>query len=309
MTAVPESPPKRSYSRDEVCRLLGIRESVLEQWEEHGFVACLEHYAFRDMVALKALRQLRARRIRPDRIRRILDALAVRLRDVQDPLRELKIFVDGRRLAVQVDGRKMEPVTGQLLLDFDQEEIRRLLQFPGKHAEETRAGEEASRQRESAKWFDRGVELEATGGPPANIVAAYQKALEYRPNSAGAHVNLGTVYFQLKEWRKAEEHYNAAILHQADYALAHFNLGNLFDELNQPLRAAECYLRTLELQPDYADAHYNLALLCQGRGDTMSAVRHWRAYLKLDPAGYWAGIARRELSRLRQEAVVGGGHA
>jgi len=304
-----DSAPKRSYSRDEVCRLLGIRESVLDQWEEHGFVASLEHYEFRDMVALKALRQLRARRIRPDRIRRILDALAIRLGDVQDPLRELKIFIDGRRLAVQIDGRKMEPVSGQLLLDFDKEEIRRLLQFPGKHAEATHANEDATRLREAAKWFDRGVELEQTGAPPDQIIAAYHKALEHHPESAGAHVNLGTVYFQLKQWRKAEDHYLAAIKHKSDYALAHFNLGNLFDELNQPAQAMESYTRALEFQPDYADAHYNMALLFQGRGDTMNAVRHWRTYLKLDPAGYWAGIARRELARLRQEAVVGGGQA
>lgn len=306
---MPDSAPQRSYSRDEVCRLLGIRESVLDQWERHGFLSCMEQYGFRDMVALKALRQLRARRIRPDRIRRILDALAVRLSDVQDPLRELKIFIDGRRLAVQVDGRRMEPLSGQLLLDFDKEEIRRLLQFPGKHAEATRAGEEASRQRESGKWFDRGVELEQTGATSQQIVAAYLKALEHYPESAAAHVNLGTVYFQLKQWRKAEEHYTAAIGCNADYALAHFNLGNLFDELNQPAQAMKSYSRALELQPDYADAHYNMALLFQGRDDTMSAVRHWRIYLKLDPAGYWAGIARRELARLRQEAVVGGGQA
>jgi tetratricopeptide (TPR) repeat protein len=145
--------------------------------------------------------------------------------------------------------------------------------------------------------------------PPDQIVAAYLKALEHYPESAGVHVNLGTVYFQLKQWSKAEEHYLAAIRHKADYALAHFNLGNLFDELNQPAQAMESYARSLELQPDYADAHYNMALLFQGRGDTMNAVRHWRSYLKLDPAGYWAGIARRELARLRQEAVVGGGQA
>ncbi len=306
MTSVPETDPQPSYARVEVCRLLGLRESVLEQWEEHGFVTPLARYGFRDMVALKALHQLRARRIRPERIRRILDALRARLKGVQDPLRELKIFVDGRRLAVQVDGRKMEPLSGQLLLDFDQEEIRRLLQFPGKHAGAAQAGEDAQRERESAKWFDRGVELEATGAPPDQIIAAYDKALAHHPESAAVHVNLGTVYFQLKQWRKAEEHYRAAIQHKADYALAYFNLGNLAEELNQPAEAMASYTRALELEPDYADAHYNLALLYQGRGDSLSALRHWRTYLKLDPAGYWAGIARRELARLRMEAVVGG---
>jgi hypothetical protein len=32
----------------------------------------------------------------------------------------------------------------------------------------------------------------------------------------------------------------------------------------------------------------------------MSAVRHWKAYLKLDPGDSWAVIARRELDKLRR---------
>jgi tetratricopeptide (TPR) repeat protein len=306
MNPVPETAAKRSYSRDEVCRLLGISTTVLESWEEHGFVARCGGYGFRDLVALKTLRQLRAKHIRPERIRLILNSLREKMRGVGDPLSELKIYTDGRRLAVQVDGRKMEPITGQLLLDFDRKEIRRLLHFPGERAEETLAAEIAARQREAAVWFERGVELETLGSPPEKIVGAYEKALEIDPDSAGPHVNLGTVYFHMKRWKEAERHYLAAVRLKPDYALAHYNLGNLYDELNDYQRALEAYLAALELAPTYADAHYNVALLYQGRGDTLKAVRHWRSYLKLDPSGYWAGIARRELARLRDEAIVGG---
>lgn len=304
MTPVPEMPPKRSYTRDEVCRLLGMREAVLEDWESHGFVPRAEEYAFGDLVALKTLRQLRARRVRVERIRLILNSLRAKLSHVHDPLSELKIFTDGRRLAVQVDGRKMEPVTGQLLLDFDREEIRRLLQFPGKRAEDTLNQAIAVRQREAVEWFERGVEMEQTGAPPEHIIEAYKKSIERDPEAAGPHLNLGTVYFHLKQWREAEAEYKAAIALRADYALAWFNLGNLHDENMDLDRALECYLKALECEPAHADAHYNVALLYQSRGDTMGAVKHWRTYLKLDPSGYWAGIARRELSRLRQEAIV-----
>jgi len=306
MLRVSDPSPKRSYSRDEVCRLLGIREPVLEDWEAHGFVPRADDYAFRDLVALKTLRQLRARRIRAERIRLILQSLRTKLRNVHDPLSELKIFTDGHRLAVQVDGRRMEPLTGQLLLDFDRDEIRRLLQFPGKRAEETLSQEIAARQREAAGWFEKGVEMEQTGAPPEQIIAAYMKALEHDPDSSGPHVNLGTVFFHLKKWREAESHYRAAIALRPDYALAYFNLGNLHDELNNSEGALECYLKALELEPTYADAHYNAALLYQGHGDSLKAVKHWRLYLKIDPSGYWAAIARRELSRLRHETIVGG---
>ncbi|MDQ2945692.1 MAG: hypothetical protein M3Y27_07090, partial [Acidobacteriota bacterium] len=52
--------------------------------------------------------------------------------------------------------------------------------------------------------------------------------------------------------------------------------------------------------------HYNIALLCQSINQSMKAVQHWKAYLKLDPSSEWAGIARRELGKLRDSTVVQG---
>lgn len=304
MTPVSGGPAKAEYTRDEVCRLLGIREAVLEDWEEHGFVARAELYAFKDLVALKTLRQLRARRLPAARIRMILESLRSKLRHVADPLQELKIFTDGRRLAVQVDGHKMEPLTGQLLLDFDRDELRRLLEFPARRAEHTLAQEMEHRMREAEQWFERAVEMEQVGAPPEQIAAAYEKALERDPDAPAPHVNLGTLYFHLKQWKQAEAHYRAAIALRPRYALAWFNLGNLHDELRDPDRALECYLKALDADPQFADAHYNAALIYQSRRDILNAVRHWQQYLKLDPSGYWAGIARRELARLKEEALV-----
>lgn len=306
MTPVSGGPPKAEYTRDEVCRLLGIREAVLDDWEENGFVPRAERYAFKDLVALKTLRQLRARRLPAARIRMILESLRAKLRHVADPLQELKIFTDGRRLAVQVDGHKMEPLTGQLLLDFDQDELRRLLEFPSRRAERTLAQEMEHRMREAEQWFERAVEMEQIGAPPEQIIAAYEKALDRDPDAPAPHVNLGTLYFHMKRWKESEAHYRAAIALRPRYALAWFNLGNLHDELREPDRALECYLKAIESDARFADAHYNAALIYQSRHDTLNAVRHWQQYLKLDPGGYWAGIARRELARLKEETLVQG---
>ncbi len=306
MARVSGGPPKANYTRDEVCRLLGIRESVLEDWEDNGFVARAETYAFKELVALKTLRQLRARRMPAARIRLILESLRSKLRHVADPLQELKIFTDGRRLAVQVDGHKMEPLTGQLLLDFDQAEIRRLLDFPSKRAERTLAEEMEHRMREAEQWFERAVEMEQVGAPPEQIIAAYEKALERDPDAPAPHVNLGTLYFHKRQWKEAEAHYRAALALRPRYALAWFNLGNLYDELRAQDRALDCYLKAIEADPKFADAHYNAALIYQSRGDNLNAVRCWQQYLKLDPSGYWAGIARRELARLKEQTLVHG---
>jgi tetratricopeptide (TPR) repeat protein len=300
-----EQATKRGYSREEVRRLLAVSEEVLAGWEEQGFIAKLEEYAFRDLVALQTLRQLRRNRFRSEKIQLVLGSLRAKLRGVEDPLRELKVFLDGRRVGVQVDGQKMDAVTGQILMDFDQEEIKRLLQFPSKGIAESKAQEEAKKLSAAERWFEKGVELENSEASPAQIAEAYQKSIEACPTFAASHLNLGTVYYHQRRFADAERHYKQAVAAREDYALAHFNLGNLYDEMGEWSRALEQYLKALQLNPDYSDAHYNLALLYQGRGDSLKAVKHWRTYLKLDPMGYWADIAKRELGKLRAETIVG----
>jgi tetratricopeptide (TPR) repeat protein len=297
-------PPQQSYTREEALRLVGISERQLRGWERQELVPHLDQYGFSDLIALRSLQKLRGSRVPSARIRSAVRALRQKLDGIENPLKELKIVCEGRKVAVLVDGQKMEPVSGQLLLDFDRAELRTLLSFPPEGREKPARAE--ARVKEAEKWFERGLELEETGAPPEEIIAAYKKALELDPNSAGAAVNLGTVFYHLRQWQEAERAYTQALEIDADYALAHFNLGNLFDERGQREQAALHYLSALKLNPNYADAHYNLALLCQSHGDLMKAVRHWKAYLKLDGSSSWSSVARRELDKLCRAAVVPG---
>ena len=72
------------------------------------------------------------------------------------------------------------------------------------------------------------------------------------------------------------------------YALAYFDLGNVLDETGRVAEAIKTYTTALQLAPTYADAHYNLALAYEKLKQPRSALRHWRAYVKLDNAGPWA---------------------
>jgi tetratricopeptide (TPR) repeat protein len=297
-------PPKEVYTRDEARRLLSLEERQLRRWEAQRLVPRLEEFAWPDLIALSSLKKLLATRVPVVRVRRAVEAIRAKLAGIDNPFRDLKIVAEGRAVAVLVDGQKMEPVSGQLLLDFDSRALADLLSFPG--ARKT-AGESA--KREAERWFEKGLELEQTGALPEEIIAAYQRALELDPRSAGALVNLGTVYYHLQKWIDAERCYKRAIEADAEYPLAYFNLGNLYEEIGRPKIAATQYLAALRISPQYADAHYNFALLAQAQGDFMTAVRHWKAYLKLDGSSSWAEIARTELEKLRQAVVRGGGGA
>jgi len=295
----------QAFSREEARRLLRISEKQLKSWEQQKLVAPTAIYGFRELLALRTLIRLRQNRVPPLRIRRAIQALTQKLSGIENPLTELKLYADGKRVRVEIDGRAMEAASGQLLLDFDPAELSHLLEFRAKespHAERN--------QRQSAeRWFQRGLDLEQTGAPSEQVIEAYQKAVELDPNSAGALVNLGTIYFNAHQWKEAERYYTQAIEVDPDYALAHFDFANLCDERGDHALALEHYLTALRLSPSYADVHYNIALLYQSMNQPMKAVRHWMAYLKLDPSSSWATIARRELAKLREATVVKGSRA
>ena len=293
---------KQAYSREETRRLAGITERQLVSWERQKLVKPSAQYGFRELVALQTLVKLRRNRVAPLRIRLALAALRQKLRHVVDPLTELKLFVDGKKIRVEVDGGAMDAVSGQLLLDFGASELKRLVHFPAKDG----AALERDRRLNAERWFQRGLDLEQTGAPADQVIDAYRKAIELDPKSAGALVNLGTIFFNARKWADAEKYYRQALEVDPEYALAHFDLANLYDERGDRIQALAHYEAALRISPHYADAHYNVALLYQGQNQPMKAVRHWTAYLKLDPSSHWATIARRELNRLRQSTVVSG---
>ena len=289
--------PKEEYSRADVRRQFGVTERQLRSWERQELIAALVSYSFSDLIAIQTIIKLRENRIQPREISRAVDSLRQKLDGVKQPLSELRIVSDGKRIAVHLAGQKMEAISGQILFDFDASALGGVKNFPDRK----RGG--VSRTRESEAWFQKGLELEETGAPVEMAVEAYQKVLELNPSAAGALVNLGTIYYRQRKFKDAEEYYQKAIAVDPTYPLAQFNLGNLYDEQNRVKEALQHYRIALNLNPNYADAHFNLALLCERTGETLKAVHHWKAYLKLDSSGQWAEIARRQLERLRQVVI------
>ena len=103
-------------------------------------------------------------------------------------------------------------------------------------------------------------------------------------------------------------------------ALAYFDLGNVLDETGRMQEAINSYKTAIQLAPTYADAHYNLALAYEKLRQPRSALRHWKAYVRLDTVGPWAvhakathdhaGLARRveDMQRIHGIAPnLGGG--
>jgi len=122
--------------------------------------------------------------------------------------------------------------------------------------------------------------------------------IELDPYHAAAHINLGTLYYNRQDYAQAEANYRRAVEVDPRYALAYFDLGNVLDETGRVEEAVRAYSSALLLAPTYADAHYNLALAYEKMQQARRALRHWRAYVRLDSTGPWATHAKNQIRRI-----------
>ena len=263
-------------------------------WERVGLVTPAEAYSFSDLLEVKKVRDLCAMSVRPAVIRESLDAMRKQASGVEKPLLEAGTWSTAKhRVAFRHQGRLLEPIAGQFLMDFsERENVLTSTPVP--------KSDPSPRENEVAVWFARGIALEEDPNTQADAISAYHQVLEIQPSHAAAHINLGTLYYNRQDFVLAEKHYRKAIESDPRYSLAYFDLGNVLDETGRVQEAILTYKTALQLAPTYADAHYNLALAYEKIRETRKALRHWQAYTKLDTAGPWSVHARSQIKRILQ---------
>src|ERR1700693_2198738 len=134
--------------------MLGISEQQLRGWERQGLVRGGGVLSFKDLIGLRTLLKLRENRISTQKIGLAVASLKRKFAGVEHPLSELKFLPDGLRLAVQGAGKKMEAISGQILLAFDTTEPRGVKAFPT-----ATPASRANTEREAESWFQRGLEM------------------------------------------------------------------------------------------------------------------------------------------------------
>jgi tetratricopeptide (TPR) repeat protein len=256
-------------------------------------VAASHHYSFFDLLQVKKVRDLCARRVRPAIIRQSLEAMQKQAAGMENPLLEATAFSAGNRIAFRHEGRVLEPLAGQFMFDFSPEE-KVVASTP------VALSRPAPVPADVSELFARGITLEEDPAHQAEAIAVYQRVLELDPEHAAAHINLGTLLYNRQDYGLSERHYRRAIEIDPRYALAYFDLGNVLDETGRVKDAIQTYLTALQLAPTYADAHYNLALAYEKTREPRKALKHWQAYVKLDTTGPWATHARNQIKRILQ---------
>jgi tetratricopeptide (TPR) repeat protein len=212
-----------------------------------------------------------------------------------NPLLETRVVRTGTRIVFRHCGAMVDPVRGQLLFDFERGSEGQGVTAAPQPQPLRHPGPSAPRVVQER--FLAAVRAEECGDK-TRAIALYGEILTLDPNYAAASINLGTIFFHLRQYGRAEEYYRRATVSDPNYVLAYFDLGNVLDELERLEESIAAYVKAVTLAPRYADAHYNLALAYDRIGQSRQALRHWRAYIKLDNHGPWADHARTQIRKI-----------
>jgi tetratricopeptide (TPR) repeat protein len=109
--------------------------------------------------------------------------------------------------------------------------------------------------------FLAGQRAEAEPGQLREALAAYERAVQLRPDYAEARMALGIQLLASGNYGEALSHFQAAAKLVPTLPAVHVNLADAYRATEQWTEAERAYRRALELQPKLPEAHYGLGLL------------------------------------------------
>jgi tetratricopeptide (TPR) repeat protein len=284
------------YTGAEVCRLLGLTSGRLRSLDRAGIASPSGRrkgrraYTFGDLIALRAARDLLAKKVRLRDVAKAVENLRATLPKVTRPLAELRIVSDGNgSVVVKSSAGTFEPITGQMVIDFEvkalrDDVVRMLRPMVGR-----------DRAKTAYDHYVRGTQLDENPATMNDAEELYRRAIEIDPWLAIAYTNLGNICFRRGNVDEAEMLYRRALDIDRKQPEAQYNLGYVMLEHGYSYEAVGFFRGAIESDPRFADAYFNLAMAYEQAGDRAKALPCWRKYLEIEPTGTWAEIARKHL--------------
>jgi tetratricopeptide (TPR) repeat protein len=140
----------------------------------------------------------------------------------------------------------------------------------------------AIRPQSSGAHNNLGVALKARG-KVEEAIACYRKAIALDPKFAGGHNNLGTVLQEKGQMDEAIASHKQALALDPKLAMAHTNLGVALYRKGKVDEAIACYHKAIALDPKYAHAHSNLGSALYSKGKVDEAIACHKQAIALDP--------------------------
>jgi tetratricopeptide (TPR) repeat protein len=291
------------YTIAMLAELVGMPASRVRSWQQRGWLVPVEQthrLAQFDFLGLTAARQLAALSrlgARPQLIAKKLKEIERQFPDVQQPLAELTLILDGKTLLVRRADGLIEP-SGQFRIDFEQldsptdDELPATLPSPAVLL--SRNGLTSADQAAPARLAAWAAELDEAGDL-RSAAEMYRAALAAGGPQPELCFQLAEVLYRAGELAAARERYFMAIELDENYVEARANLGCVLLDLGEQDLAVSAFSGALASMETYADVHYHLAKTLDQMGRAGEADAHWGRFVELAPESPWADEALERL--------------
>ncbi len=135
---------------------------------------------------------------------------------------------------------------------------------------------------DSYRTFQLEAEMLRQRGLAPAAINEYKKAIAQKPDAAGLHYALGTLYREVGRLDEALTEFNQE-LRITDDPLTYYWIGDVYLQQNNMDRAQQSLLKALTIQPGLIGAELDLAKTYQAQGKTAQAVKMLQAVIASDP--------------------------
>ena len=136
-------------------------------------------------------------------------------------------------------------------------------------------------QKTAKEWLKEGAAL-FKAGQYEEALAAYEQAIQLKPNVAYAYNNKGVILGKLKRYEEELSAYELAIRLAPNYARAYNNKGVVLAGLKRFEEALVAYEQAIQLNPSFAHPYYGKGIVLEQFGKQVEAQQ---AYAKARELG------------------------
>ena len=120
-------------------------------------------------------------------------------------------------------------------------------------------------------------------GDIEKAIKSYESALSMDNINNQIRINLATLYYNSKQYKKAEDTFKEVIKQEPKFGPVYYSLALLYAELNRVDDAIVQLKTAVNIMPENIRVYYNLSLLYDKKGDFKNAEKIIVAGLKVDP--------------------------
>lgn len=293
---------KRLYTAAMLARLLDVPSATIRRWHRRGLIVPvhmvhrLAYYDFQEVANARRLAQLIQTGASPSAIEAKLSRLSDWFPEIQRPLTQLSVIVEGKDVLLRKGEGLIEP-SGQRRIDFAALE-------PGPQTPRTEAPSPVLSASEFvSESFHSTPEQQLKLANALEDDQRYTEAilvyrgmlLAFGPN-AEVNFALAELLYLQGETAAARERYYTAVELDDSFVEARASLGCVLLETGERELAISTFEGALAIHPDYADVHFHIARALDAERRPVDAAVHWQRFLELAPESPWADEARSQLA-------------